>query len=211
MFIVRTLLSTSVYSIQLLCPTLVNLQTEICNQANCKDVINCLNRPNYREDMIFESLCHIVGLGQITEFDDRLRRTDPKTGNSVEKTHRLWVLPLHSTVTATEQRRVFDLPEPGMRKVILSTNIAESSITVKDIKYGLWHLKNNTVMSEIGVIASMTLDQTFYRGFFRPYADVVNPGSSCYSDWLLPHQASLPRPRHKLHELTGAVGVQVEL
>ncbi|XP_064484579.1 ATP-dependent RNA helicase TDRD9-like [Ornithodoros turicata] len=45
------------------------------------------------------------------------------------------VLPLHSTVTQQEQQSVFLPPTKGHRKIILSTNIAESSITVPDIKY----------------------------------------------------------------------------
>uniref|UniRef100_A0A8C4GVH0 RNA helicase n=1 Tax=Dicentrarchus labrax TaxID=13489 RepID=A0A8C4GVH0_DICLA len=48
---------------------------------------------------------------------------------------RLQVYPLHSTVTLEEQNGVFLLPVPGYRKVILSTNIAESSVTVPDVKY----------------------------------------------------------------------------
>ena len=49
-------------------------------------------------------------------------------------------MPLHSKVTMEEQAQVFNIAESGWRKVILSTNIAESSITVPDIKYGklLW-------------------------------------------------------------------------
>ena len=45
-------------------------------------------------------------------------------------------MPLHSKVTMEEQAQVFNMAESGWRKVILSTNIAESSITVPDIKYG---------------------------------------------------------------------------
>ncbi|NXA46282.1 TDRD9 helicase, partial [Nothocercus julius] len=48
---------------------------------------------------------------------------------------RLQVYPLHSTVTLEEQNNVFLSPVPGYRKIILSTNIAESSLTVPDVKY----------------------------------------------------------------------------
>ncbi|NXR03423.1 TDRD9 helicase, partial [Sagittarius serpentarius] len=46
------------------------------------------------------------------------------------------VYPLHSRVTLEEQSNVFLTTVPGYRKVILSTNIAESSVTVPDVKYG---------------------------------------------------------------------------
>ncbi|XP_064420872.1 ATP-dependent RNA helicase TDRD9 [Latimeria chalumnae] len=49
--------------------------------------------------------------------------------------NRLQVYPLHSSVTLDEQNDVFLTPVPGYRKIILSTNIAESSVTVPDVKY----------------------------------------------------------------------------
>jgi hypothetical protein len=51
------------------------------------------------------------------------------------------VRPLHSTITTEEQESVFKLPPAGCRKIILSTNIAESSITVPDIVYGNSNIK----------------------------------------------------------------------
>ncbi|XP_047466283.1 ATP-dependent RNA helicase TDRD9 isoform X2 [Mugil cephalus] len=71
-------------------------------------------------------LVFLPGLHEISYMQEALTRLVHK---------RLQVYPLHSTVTLEEQNGVFLSPVPGYRKVILSTNIAESSVTVPDIKY----------------------------------------------------------------------------
>ncbi|KAM6170841.1 ATP-dependent RNA helicase TDRD9 isoform 1-T1 [Erethizon dorsatum] len=71
-------------------------------------------------------LVFLPGLGEINYMHGLLT-------NMVHK--RLQVYPLHSSVTLEEQNNIFLSPVPGYRKVILSTNIAESSITVPDVKY----------------------------------------------------------------------------
>ncbi|XP_007986155.1 ATP-dependent RNA helicase TDRD9 [Chlorocebus sabaeus] len=71
-------------------------------------------------------LVFLPGLGEINYMHELLT-------NLVHK--RLQVYPLHSSVALEEQNNVFLSPVPGYRKIILSTNIAESSVTVPDVKY----------------------------------------------------------------------------
>ncbi|XP_034157962.2 ATP-dependent RNA helicase TDRD9 isoform X1 [Pangasianodon hypophthalmus] len=71
-------------------------------------------------------LVFLPGLAEIQYMQEALAKLVRK---------RLQVYPLHSTVTLEEQNGVFLVPAPGYRKIILSTNIAESSVTVPDVKY----------------------------------------------------------------------------
>ncbi|RHY22980.1 hypothetical protein DYB32_009338 [Aphanomyces invadans] len=42
-------------------------------------------------------------------------------------------LPLHASLSTADQRRVFQRPPPSMTKVIVATNIAETSVTIDDV------------------------------------------------------------------------------
>ncbi|CAL8286818.1 unnamed protein product [Lota lota] len=80
-----------------------------------------LNLPERGSVLVF-----LPGLREITNMQEALATLARR---------RLQVYPLHSTVTLEEQNGVFLVPVPGYRKIILSTNIAESSVTVPDVKY----------------------------------------------------------------------------
>ncbi|OWF54057.1 probable ATP-dependent RNA helicase DHX34 isoform X1 [Mizuhopecten yessoensis] len=52
-----------------------------------------------------------------------------------EKTKKWIILPLHSSLSISEQDKVFDIAPEGVRKCIISTNIAETSVTIDGVRF----------------------------------------------------------------------------
>ncbi|GAO15785.1 uncharacterized protein UV8b_03095 [Ustilaginoidea virens] len=67
-------------------------------------------------------LIFLPGVGEINHACNQLRSI-----------HCLHVLPLHASLETREQKRVFSGPPTGKRKVVVATNVAETSITIDDI------------------------------------------------------------------------------
>ena len=47
----------------------------------------------------------------------------------------LHIIPLHSLMPTSFQREIFNPPPPGKTKVVISTNMAETSVTIEDVVY----------------------------------------------------------------------------
>jgi len=56
-----------------------------------------------------------------------------RTLDSLRSIPNLHILPLHASLQSVEQRRVFPHAPSGKRKVVVATNVAETSITIDDI------------------------------------------------------------------------------
>ncbi|NXQ70241.1 TDRD9 helicase, partial [Quiscalus mexicanus] len=74
-----------------------------------------------------------------------------------DKYQRWQVYPLHACATLEEQSKVFSATVPGYRKVILATNVAESSVTVPDVKYGKLSKSCNCVYTVFVMLAIIVL------------------------------------------------------
>ncbi|KAJ0167273.1 putative helicase C15C4.05 [Colletotrichum tanaceti] len=71
-------------------------------------------------------LVFLPGIAEIRTLNDLLSG-DPSFARD-------WLIyPLHSTIATEDQEAAFLIPPPGMRKIVLATNIAETGITIPDV------------------------------------------------------------------------------
>ena len=49
--------------------------------------------------------------------------------------NRYIIYTLHSMMQCSDQQRVFKRPASGVRKIVLSTNVAETSVTINDVVF----------------------------------------------------------------------------
>lgn len=75
-------------------------------------------------------LVFLPGLGEIMSLFERLT-CSPTFGRQ----DRFCILAAHSSLSTEEQKRIFKRQPPNVRKVVLATNIAETSITIDDVVF----------------------------------------------------------------------------
>uniref|UniRef100_A0A8C9TEE7 ATP-dependent RNA helicase DHX30 n=1 Tax=Scleropages formosus TaxID=113540 RepID=A0A8C9TEE7_SCLFO len=85
--------------------------------------------PPYQADRVTQVsalLCFLPGWQDIRAVQEKLEEK-PSVRSSAH------ILPLHSSLSVLDQQAVFQRPSPSQRKIVLATNIAETSITINDI------------------------------------------------------------------------------
>ncbi|XP_057960511.1 DExH-box ATP-dependent RNA helicase DExH5, mitochondrial isoform X2 [Malania oleifera] len=75
-------------------------------------------------------LVFMTGWDDISSLRDKLQ-AHPILGDP----SKVLLLACHGSMASSEQRLIFDEPEDGVRKIVLATNIAETSITINDVVF----------------------------------------------------------------------------
>ncbi|KAI7886742.1 P-loop containing nucleoside triphosphate hydrolase protein [Lichtheimia hyalospora FSU 10163] len=73
-------------------------------------------------------LIFMSGINEISQLADTLKEY-------AEHSKQWIILMLHSTLAVDQQEKVFDMPPEGVRKCIISSNIAETSLTIDGIRF----------------------------------------------------------------------------
>ncbi|ONK74446.1 uncharacterized protein A4U43_C03F6330 [Asparagus officinalis] len=104
------------------------------------------------------------------------------------------IFSLHSMIPSSEQKKVFKRPPSGVRKIILSTNIAETAVTIDDVVYvidsGRMKEKSYDPYSNVSTLHSSWVSKASARQR-EGRAGRCQPGT-CYHLYSKSRAASLP-------------------
>ncbi|EFA84360.1 DEAD/DEAH box helicase [Heterostelium album PN500] len=99
-----------------------------------------MDQKRINHDYIQHLICYLVRkevkagksiLVFVPGFSDILQIINGLNGSA--DSNLMWLLPLHSSLTPKDQQRVFERAPASKTKIIVATNIAETSITIDDI------------------------------------------------------------------------------
>ncbi|KAM0014067.1 putative RNA helicase [Helianthus debilis subsp. tardiflorus] len=108
-----------------------------------RDSLSCWNPDSIGFNLIENVLCHIcrkeragavlvfmTGWDDINSLKDQLL-SHPLLGDP----SKVLLLACHGSMDSSEQKLIFNKPEDGIRKIVLATNMAETSITINDVVF----------------------------------------------------------------------------
>ncbi|XP_063977853.1 ATP-dependent RNA helicase DHX30-like [Diachasmimorpha longicaudata] len=151
-------------------------------------------------------LCFLPGWAEITQ----LRKYLEEFSFLSKRKKDVMIIPLHSKMAHYDQRKIFETPPPNVRKIVLSTDIAETGITVTDVVYVVdscthrqvqWHEKRG-----ISSISNQWASQANIRQR-KGRAGRVKPGVSYHfiTREMYEHLAPYPVPEIKRSSLEKTV------
>ena len=76
-------------------------------------------------------LVFMSGTAEISRAIEAIKRLARDAG----RIDALQIIPLHGSLTSKDQARIFKSPPKGIRKIVVSTNVAETSITINDCSF----------------------------------------------------------------------------
>lgn len=82
-------------------------------------------------------LVFLPGMGKIRTLHERLRCS------RLFGSAKFDIIPMHSSLSSKDQKRAFLQPRRGCQKIILATNIAETSVTIADCVCGTFVCSSN--------------------------------------------------------------------
>ncbi|XP_026130338.1 ATP-dependent RNA helicase DHX29-like isoform X2 [Carassius auratus] len=94
------------------------------------DLLEYLDTSPQFRDVDGAVLIFLPGLAHIQQLYDLLT-TDKRFSTK----DRFKLVALHSTLSSQDQSSAFTVPPPGVRKIVLSTNIAETGVTIPDVVF----------------------------------------------------------------------------
>ncbi|KAH9794942.1 DExH-box ATP-dependent RNA helicase DExH5 [Citrus sinensis] len=111
--------------------------------SQTRESLSCWNPDCIGFNLIEYLLCYICEkerpgavLVFMTGWDDINSLNDKLQANRIlGDPTRVLLLTCHGSMASSEQRLIFDEPESGVRKIVLATNIAETSITINDVVF----------------------------------------------------------------------------
>ncbi len=74
----------------------------------------------------------MTGQDEIEDLEEMLTERMESFPQTVD---RLMICPIYAALPSSAQMKVFEKTPPKHRKVVLATNIAETSVTIEGIKY----------------------------------------------------------------------------
>ncbi|XP_071441564.1 putative ATP-dependent RNA helicase DHX57 [Hetaerina americana] len=110
------------------CKTMVLMDPEKINYDLIETLLVWIATGSHEFPREGSILVFLPGMAEITTLHELLSDNpvlSPRKGNFT-------LLPLHSSLSSEEQAAVFQKSKPGVRKIVISTNIAETSVTIDD-------------------------------------------------------------------------------